>query len=114
MLSTHGYVDPVPQLGRTDTGGQVVYVLQLAKALSTNKINVDIYTRWFDPSKKQIDPIPDNPTVRIIRIPSGPWEFIPKEQIYASIEYLQRLGCVEKDGDDFQVEAIVRQVLRKE
>jgi mannosylfructose-phosphate synthase len=82
MLSTHGYFDPVPQLGRTDTGGQVVYVLQLAKALSTRKIKVDIYTRWFDPSQRQIDPVPDYPDVRVIRIPAGPWKFIPKEEIY--------------------------------
>ncbi|MGD9143691.1 MAG: glycosyltransferase family 1 protein, partial [Dehalococcoidia bacterium] len=34
MLSTHGYFDPIPQLGQTDTGGQVVYVLQLANALA--------------------------------------------------------------------------------
>ncbi len=34
MLSTHGYFDPVPQLGRTDTWGQFVYVLELAKAIS--------------------------------------------------------------------------------
>lgn len=82
MLSTHGYFDPVPQLGRTDTGGQVVYVLQLAKALSKQNINVDIYTRWFDQSKKQIDPVADYPGVRVIRIPAGHWRFIPKEEIY--------------------------------
>lgn len=82
MLSTHGYFDPVPRLGRTDTGGQVVYVLQLAKALTTYGIKVDIYTRWFDRDKPQIDPVPDNADVRIIRIPAGPWEFIPKEEIY--------------------------------
>jgi len=82
MLSTHGYFDPVPQLGRTDTGGQVVYVLQLAKAMTTYGIKVDIYTRWFDRDKPQIDPVPDNADVRIIRIPAGPWEFIPKEEIY--------------------------------
>ncbi len=82
MLSTHGYFDPVPQLGRTDTGGQVVYVLQLAKALSTRKIKVDIYTRWFDPSQRQIDPVPDYSNLRVIRIPAGPWQFIPKEEIY--------------------------------
>ncbi len=63
-------------------GGQVVYVLQLAKALSTRKIKVDIYTRWFDPSKRQIDPVSDYPDVRVIRIQAGPWKFIPKEQIY--------------------------------
>ncbi len=26
MLSTHGYFDAIPTLGRTDTGGQVVYI----------------------------------------------------------------------------------------
>ena len=82
MLSTHGYFDPVPQLGRTDTGGQVVYVLQLAKALTSNKIKVDIYTRWFEKSQKQIELVPGFPDVRVIRIPAGSWEFIPKEKIY--------------------------------
>ena len=82
MLSTHGYFDPIPQLGRTDTGGQVVYVLELAKAITKQNCKVDIYTRWFDKSKKQIDPVPGCPEVRVIRIPSGKWEFIPKEKIY--------------------------------
>ena len=82
MLSTHGYFDPVPQLGQTDTGGQVVYVLELSKALGSKGYKVDIFTRWFDKSKKQIDPVPGNPNVRVIRIPAGPWEFIPKEFIY--------------------------------
>ena len=82
MLSTHGYFDPVPQLGRTDTGGQVVYVLELAQALVTHGVKVDIYTRWFEQSKPQIDPVPDCPDVRVIRIPCGPREFIPKEFIY--------------------------------
>ncbi len=88
MLSTHGYFDPIPQLGITDTGGQVVYVLQLANALSTHNIKVDIFTRWFDRSRKQIDPVPDYPDVRVIRIPVGPWEFIPKEGIYAVLPEL--------------------------
>ncbi len=82
MLSTHGYMDPVPQLGQTDTGGQVVYVLQLAKALSKLGIRVDIYTRWFDPAREAIDPLPDHPGVRVIRVPAGPWKFVAKEEIY--------------------------------
>jgi mannosylfructose-phosphate synthase len=82
MLSTHGYFDPIPTLGITDTGGQVVYVLELAKALSRKGIKVDIYTRWFDKSKPQIDPVPGFPDVRVIRIPCGSWEFVPKEFIY--------------------------------
>lgn len=88
MLSTHGYFDPVPQLGKTDTGGQVVYVLQLAKALNRSNVKVDIYTRWFDPSQKQIDPLPECPDVRVIRVRGGPWEFIRKEEIYAHLPEL--------------------------
>jgi mannosylfructose-phosphate synthase len=82
MLSTHGYFDPVPTLGITDTGGQVVYVLELSKALARKGIKVDIYTRWFDKNKPQIDPVPGFPDVRVIRIPCGNWEFVPKEFIY--------------------------------
>ncbi|NQV19545.1 MAG: glycosyltransferase [Armatimonadetes bacterium] len=88
MLSTHGYFDSIPQLGRTDTGGQVVYVLQLAKALSLLNTNVDIYTRWFEKSKKQIEQVPGYPNVRIIRIPAGNWEFILKEKIYGILAEL--------------------------
>jgi mannosylfructose-phosphate synthase len=88
MLSTHGYFDPVPQLGRTDTGGQVVYVLELAKALAGLGIPVDIYTRWFDRTQPQIDSVPGHPDVRVIRIQAGPWEFIAKEFIYDVLDEL--------------------------
>lgn len=90
MLSTHGYFDPVPELGQTDTGGQVLYVLQLARALSRLGVHTDIYTRWFDRSRKQIDPLPDCPDVRVIRIPAGDWTFIPKEWIYPVLDELAR------------------------
>ncbi|TFF86653.1 glycosyltransferase family 1 protein [Candidatus Thorarchaeota archaeon] len=82
MLSTHGYFDAEPQLGRTDTGGQVVYVLELSKALTKQGIAVDIYTRWFDKSREMIESVSSFPNLRIIRIPSGPWKFVPKEEIY--------------------------------
>ena len=42
MLSTHGYVDPKPILGKTDTGGQVTYVLELSKALAKKGIKADL------------------------------------------------------------------------
>lgn len=82
LLSTHGYFDPVPKLGRTDTGGQVVYVLEMAKSIARHGIKVDIYTRWFEKEKLQIDHVPGHPNVRVIRIPAGDWEFRPKEFIY--------------------------------
>jgi len=82
MLSTHGYVDSEPQLGRTDTGGQVVYVLQLSKALSKRGIRVDIYTRWFDKSKESVEHVLGDGNLRIVRIPAGPMKFISKEELY--------------------------------
>jgi len=82
MLSTHGYFDPIPQLGQTDTGGQVVYVLELAKALTGYGVSVDIYTRWSDHSRPQVASVPDYPDARVIRIPCGPPNFIAKEEIY--------------------------------
>jgi mannosylfructose-phosphate synthase len=82
MLSTHGYFDPIPLLGETDTGGQVLYVLELSKALARKGVKVDIYTRWFDHNRLQINPLKDCPDVRVIRIPAGLWEFVIKEEIY--------------------------------
>lgn len=105
MLSTHGYFDPIPVLGQTDTGGQVVYVLELAKAISKLGIKVDIYTRWFDKSKKQVDPVPDYPDVNVIRIPAGPWEFIPKEKIYDVLPDLTKnmIGFIEKNNIEYDI-----------
>jgi mannosylfructose-phosphate synthase len=82
MVNPQGYFDPVPILGRTDTGGQVVYVLELAKALSLLGYEVDILTRWFDKEKPQVEAVPKYPEVKVVRIECGPWEFIPKEELY--------------------------------
>jgi glycosyltransferase involved in cell wall biosynthesis len=79
MLNPHGYVAYPPQLGKTDTGGQTLYVLELAKALGKKNINVDIVTRQFDnlPQEEEIFK-----NVKIIRIPAGPATFVQKEKMY--------------------------------
>jgi mannosylfructose-phosphate synthase len=78
MISTHGYVASEPELGRPDTGGQVVYVLELAKCLAQFGYAVDIFTRRFE-GQPALEPI--NSRVRIVRIPCGGPEFIPKETL---------------------------------
>jgi mannosylfructose-phosphate synthase len=105
MLSTHGYFDAEPQLGRTDTGGQVVYVLELSKALSKRGIAVDIYTRWFDESKQVIESVPYFSNLRIIRIPAGPWEFIPKEELYEFLPTLAKnmIDFIQKNRLDYDL-----------
>lgn len=79
-FSVHGYFDPEPILGRTDTGGQVTYVLELAKYLAKiNDIKVDIYTRQFE-GRETIAPVNDR--VRVVRLPCGPDNFIRKEDMF--------------------------------
>lgn len=105
MVSTHGYFDPVPRLGRTDTGGQVVYVLEMAKAMSRLGIAVDIFTRWFERDKPQVDPVPGYEQVNVVRIPAGPWEFIPKEQIYDVLPELtdNMTGYIKENDIDYDL-----------
>jgi mannosylfructose-phosphate synthase len=105
MLSTHGYFDPKPLLGETDTGGQVLYVLELASALAKMGIKVDIYTRWFDKARRQIDPLPDSKDVRVIRIPAGPWKFVIKEEIYDLLPELtdNMAGFIRENNLDYNL-----------
>lgn len=79
MLNPHGYVAYPPQLGKTDTGGQTLYVLELAQALGKKNINVDIITRQFDdlPEEEEV-----SKNVKIVRIPAGPPTFVQKEKMY--------------------------------
>ena len=87
MISTHGYVAARPPLRAPDTGGQVVYILELAKNLAQFGYKVDIWTRRFE-DQPQKDVVDDN--VRIVRMPCGGCEFIPKEHLYREIpEWVQ-------------------------
>jgi mannosylfructose-phosphate synthase len=83
FVSTHGYVAAHPELGRADTGGQVVYVLELAKALGRMGFTVDIFTRRFGDQPSE-EPVGVN--VRIVRIPCGGPEFIAKEVLWRQLD----------------------------
>jgi len=82
MISTHGYVSANPEFGKPDTGGQVVYVLELAKCLARLGYEVDVYTRRFE-DQPACDVINDR--VRVLRIPCGGPDFLPKETLCEQI-----------------------------
>ncbi len=82
MISTHGYVAKEPELGKPDTGGQVVYVLELSKCLARMGFIVDVLTRRFEDQPFQ-ERISDR--LRVVRIPCGGDEFVPKETLCESI-----------------------------
>ncbi|QLF69487.1 glycosyltransferase family 1 protein [Peteryoungia desertarenae] len=97
LVSTHGYVAAHPPLGAADTGGQVVYVLELAKKLAQLGHKVDVYTRRFE-DQPEIDEVDEN--VRVVRIPCGGRDFIAKEYLHRylnewnekALRYIKREG----------------------
>jgi mannosylfructose-phosphate synthase len=83
MVSTHGYVGAAPPLGAVDTGGQVVYVLELSKKLAQLGYEVDIWTRQFE---DQVCTEWVQPGVRVLRAPCGGREFIAKEYLHRTLD----------------------------
>jgi len=94
LISLHGLIRAKePELGRdADTGGQIKYVLELAKELAAqpNVHEVELLTRQIVDSKVAEDyaqieePISDN--AKIVRIPFGPNRYIRKELLWPYIE----------------------------
>ncbi len=82
FISEHA--SPLAILGGADSGGQNIYVDQVARNLATLGYEVDIYTRWDDPNRKQI--IKYLPGVRVIHVEAGPRTVLPKEQLFGFMD----------------------------
>ncbi|MBU6399887.1 MAG: glycosyltransferase [Verrucomicrobia bacterium] len=82
MVSTHGYVAAQPPLGAADTGGQVVYVLELSRKLAQLGYEVDIWTRRFE-DQPAVERVTEH--VHIVRERCGGRNFIPKEYLYEKV-----------------------------
>lgn len=79
MLSIHGYVAADAEMGLPDTGGQVVFVLELAKRFAALGHTVDVVTRRFE-DQPEVDELDER--LRIWRIPFGGPEFVRKEDMH--------------------------------
>lgn len=89
FLNPQGNFDPEDSywMEHPDFGGQLVYVKETALALAELGHRVDIVTRQIkDPDwpefSERIDSYPESDNVRIVRIPCGPDEFLPKERLW--------------------------------
>ena len=78
FISDHA--SPLATLGGKDSGGQNVYVAEVAVQLSLLGYQVDIYTRAEDPTQDEI--VYWKPNIRVIHIVAGPIAILPKEQLY--------------------------------
>ena len=96
MLSIHGLVRGHDlELGRdADTGGQVTYVVELARALGRNPNveRVDLLTRLIDDREVSSDYAePEEklgPRARIVRLPFGPKRYLRKEVLWKHLDHL--------------------------
>jgi D-inositol-3-phosphate glycosyltransferase len=77
FISEHA--SPLATLGGVDSGGQNVYVAELAKHLSTIGYEIDIYTRWDNPKLEKV--VCWQAGVRVIHVQAGPVNVIPKEEL---------------------------------
>lgn len=94
LLSIHGLIRGKNlELGRdADTGGQTLYVVELAQALAklVDVNRVDLITRRVvdvevdDDYAEPIETLSDN--LRIVRINTGPDGYIPKEQLWDHLD----------------------------
>ena len=72
-----------------DTGGQIVYILEIAKELEKLGCRIDIFTRYFKDTEwpgydKEIENYNEN--LRIVRIKCGPEDkFVKKEELWPII-----------------------------
>jgi mannosylfructose-phosphate synthase len=102
MLSIHGYVSAEPELSKPDTGGQVVYVLELAKRFARFGYEVELVTRQFE---DQPEEEPLAPGARIRRVPFGGKDVIPKEAMHDHLDaFVQNfLQAAEQRGDHYDI-----------
>jgi D-inositol-3-phosphate glycosyltransferase len=77
LISEHA--SPLATLGGVDSGGQNVYVAELAKHLSRLGYDIDIFTRNDNKSLPEI--YYWSPGVRVIHVLAGPVANIPKEEM---------------------------------
>ncbi|MEM1098150.1 MAG: glycosyltransferase [Planctomycetota bacterium] len=102
MISLHGYVDAEPELGRPDTGGQVVFVLELAKRFARLGYQVDVLTRQFEDQ-----PVQDvmNANLSVWRVPFGGKHFIRKEDMHDHVgDFITNtLAAIRKRGLKYDV-----------
>ncbi len=85
FISEHA--SPLAALGGTDSGGQNVYVGNLARELARLGYQVDVYTRRDHRQSPQV--VEWRPGVRVIHVDAGPLRPLPKEQL---LPYMAEFG----------------------
>jgi D-inositol-3-phosphate glycosyltransferase len=82
LISDHA--SPLAAVGGVDSGGQNVYVAQLAQQLAALGHAVDVFTRRDSPSLPEV--LDWRPGARVIHVPAGPACYVRKEDLLPGME----------------------------
>lgn len=77
MISEHA--SPLAAIGGVDSGGQNIYVAQVARCLVALGHAVDVFTRRDDAALPSVVDV--QPGLRVVHVTAGPHAFVPKEQL---------------------------------
>jgi D-inositol-3-phosphate glycosyltransferase len=79
LISEHA--SPLAAIGGVDSGGQNIYVAQVARCLVDEGHTVDVFTRRDSEALAPVVYV--SPRLRVLHVPAGPARFVPKEQLLA-------------------------------
>jgi D-inositol-3-phosphate glycosyltransferase len=85
IVSEHA--SPLALIGGVDSGGQNVYVAHVARRLARAGHEVDVFTRHDSVLMPQV--VHWRRNLRVVHVPAGPPEFVPKEQL---LEHMDAFG----------------------
>jgi len=82
IVSDHA--SPLAAAGGVDSGGQNIYVAQVARNLAELGYTVDVFTRRDAPDQPEVQPWGRG--VRVVHVPAGPARFVRKEDLLPLME----------------------------
>lgn len=89
FISEHA--SPLAVLGGVDSGGQNIYVAELARQLAQSGYQIDIYTRRDDKALPEV--VQWFKGVRVIHVDAGPTRVLPKEELFPHMDAFADYMC---------------------
>jgi glycosyltransferase involved in cell wall biosynthesis len=100
LVSEHA--SPLALAGGVDSGGQNIYVANVAKQLAKSGHDVDVFTRR---DRSLLPPISRHEGIRVVNVPAGPPIQLPKEQLLPYMEEFAQfmIDFFRKEATPYQV-----------
>jgi D-inositol-3-phosphate glycosyltransferase len=89
LISEHA--SPLAAAGGVDSGGQNIYVAQVAKHLARCGYSVDVFTRRDNTKLPEV--LEWAPGVRVVHVPAGPAAFVRKEELLPFMDEFSGYVC---------------------